>query len=119
MNYYHVTGLNNLTTNNLIYGNLPTDYAHHSVTCTISPISGNDANGTNSGPGTGGGCPSNNPKSDASTAATFTNFQFDGNTSPAPSYSALNYQLKTSPASIYRKNKNLLLGEIVRPFGYG
>jgi hypothetical protein len=95
INFYHVTGTHNLVTNNLIYGNLPTNYAHHDVTCTGgTPISGSDADGT------AGGCPSTNPKSDASTSITFTNFQLDTNTSPASSYDASNYQIKGGSSAI-------------------
>jgi parallel beta-helix repeat protein len=89
INYYHVTGTHWQVSNNLIYGNLPSDYAHHGGTCIGgTPISGTDANGT------AGGCPSTNPKSDSSTAVTFTNFQTDWNPSPASNYSADNYQIK-------------------------
>jgi len=102
INYYHVTGTHNLVTNNLIYGNLPTDYAHHDAACDISPISGNDApppsnSQTHQGTGPiGGGCPSANVKTDANTTATFVNFVADTNSAPTGSYNVQNYILKST-----------------------
>ncbi|MGC2184113.1 MAG: DUF1565 domain-containing protein [Terriglobales bacterium] len=95
INFYHVTGTHNLVANNLIYGNKPSDYAHHDVACAGgTPISGSDANGT------AGGCPSTNPKSDPSSSITFVSFQFDGNTAPASNYNADNYQIKAGSSAI-------------------
>jgi len=95
INFYHVRGLHNVVQNNLIYGNLPSDYAHHDVTCIAgTPISGTDANGT------AGGCPSTNPKSDPSIAATFVNFQSDTNSAPTSNYNPANYQLKLGSNAI-------------------
>jgi hypothetical protein len=95
INFYHVTGTHNFVSNNLIYGNLPADYAHHDSTCTGgTPISGSDANGT------AGGCPSTNPKSDANTGITFASFQLDTNNSPAGSYDSTHYKLGSASAGV-------------------
>ncbi len=110
LNFYHVTGTHNLVTNNLIYGNLPTNYAHHDVACTGgTPISGSDANGT------AGGCPSSNPKSDSGASVTFTNFQSDTNTAPASNYSADNYQIKAGSNAIQNGSTNCAASPGVNP----
>ena len=95
INFYHVTGTHNLVTNNLVYGNKPSDYAHHDVACTGgTPISGSDADGT------AGGCPSTNPKSDTSTAITFVNFRSDQWNAPDPSFDPNNYKIKAGSNAI-------------------
>jgi hypothetical protein len=95
MNYFHVSGTHNDAHNNMVYGNQPGDYAHHGNSCAGgTSISGSDANGTS------GGCPNANPKTDASTSVTFTNFQSDTNSSPASNYDATNYQLKPGSSAI-------------------
>jgi hypothetical protein len=110
LNFYHVTGTHNNVSNNLIYGNKPADYAHHDVTCAGgAPISGSDANGT------AGGCPSANPKSDASTAVTFTNFQFDGPSAPASNYDPDNYQIKAGSSAIQNGTTNCASSPGVAP----
>lgn len=97
LDFYHVSGTHNLSTNNLIYGNKPADLCHHQVPCTNSSISGNDGDGTNP---PGGGCPNLNPKTDASTNVTFTSFQTDTPTAPAASFNAINYQPKLGSSAI-------------------
>lgn len=98
MNWYHVTGTHNVFQNNLVYGNLPGDFAHHDGLCGTSasgstpavgtPITGTDATGT-------GGCPSSNAKTDSGgTGATFTAFQSDTNAAPAGAFNITNYKLK-------------------------
>jgi hypothetical protein len=95
LNYFHVTGTHNVVTNNLIYGNLPSDYGHHGGICTGgTPISGTDESGT------AGGCPSTSPWTDASTAVTFVNFQSDTNAAPASNYDSDNYQVKAGSNAI-------------------
>jgi hypothetical protein len=98
INYYHVTGTHNVTFNNLIYGNQPADLMHHNTPCgngaTGIPISGSDAEGN------AGGCPSTNPKSDASVAVTFVNFQVDTPSSPASNFNPDNYQIKAGSNAI-------------------
>jgi hypothetical protein len=85
----------------MVYGNLPANYAHHDVTCTGgTPITGNDGNGN------AGGCPSTNPKTDASTAVTFVNFHPDTNTAPASNYSPDNYQVKAGSSAIQNGSTN-------------
>jgi Protein of unknown function (DUF1565) len=94
IDYYHVTGTHNFVSNNLIYGNKPSDYGHHDVTCTGgTPISGSDADGT------AGGCPSANPKGDPSPSVTFVNFQSDTNSSPASNYDSDNYQIASGSSA--------------------
>jgi hypothetical protein len=101
LNFYHVRGTHWVVSNNLIYGNLPANYAHHDGICTGgTPISGSDANGT------AGGCPSTNPKSDSGVSATFTNFQFDGNTASASKYNPDNYQIKDGSNAIQNGSTN-------------
>jgi hypothetical protein len=101
INFYHVTGKHNLVTNNLIYGNSPTNYAHHDVACTGgTPISGSDADGT------AGGCPSVNPKSDPNTSITFVNFQNDTPSAPASNYNATNYQIKAGSSAVQNGTTN-------------
>ena len=101
IDFYHVTGTHNVVTNNLIYGNKPSDYGHHDVACSGgTPISGSDADGT------AGGCPSSSPKSDAGPAVTFTNFQSDTNSTPASNYSVDNYQIKAGSNAIQNGTTN-------------
>jgi hypothetical protein len=93
--FYHVTGTHNVVMNNLIYGNKPSDYAHHDNSCTGgTPISGTDAEGN------AGGCPSTNPKSDAGVGATFVSFQPDMPTAPASNFNPDNYQIKAGSNAI-------------------
>jgi hypothetical protein len=95
IDFFHVSGTHLLVSNNLIYGNLPSDYAHHGSTCTGgTPISGSDADGT------AGGCPSTSPKSDLGTSASFVSFQSDTNTAPASNYNVNDYQLKSGSSAI-------------------
>ena len=95
INFYHVTGTHNLVSNNLIYGNMPSNYAHHGVTCSGgTPISGSDADGT------AGGCPSAIGKSDAGTSITFNSFQSDTNSAPASNYDVNNYQIKAGSNAV-------------------
>lgn len=95
IDYYHVTGTHNLVSNNLVYGNQPSDYGHHDVTCTGgTPISGSDANGT------AGGCPSTNPKSDANTGVTFAAFHIDSNGAPDVGYNVIHYKLGSGSSGV-------------------
>lgn len=104
INYYHVTGLHNFVTNNLIYSNLAGDLAHHGSGCgtnatsttpaTGLPISGSDANGNGTNPS--GGCPADNSKTDLGVTSTFASFQSDFNAAPAGAYNVNNYKLKST-----------------------
>lgn len=104
INFYHVSGQNWVVTNNMVYGNLPFNFAHHDNECPSAgqpnagnggiPISGND------GDGSAGGCPASNPKTDAGVTTTFINFQVDTPTSPTAGYSPNNYQLKAGSHAI-------------------
>ena len=103
--WYHVSGLHNVSQNNLVYGNLPADQMHHDTICGVSasgstPATGPLITGTD-GEGNAGGCPATNWKTDlGGTAATFVNFQSDTNTTPASNYNPANYQLKSGSNAI-------------------
>lgn len=76
IDYYNMAGTPTVT-NNLVYGNLPGNYAKHGNACT---------------PGSSG-CPASNQLSDSGTSVTFINFRSDTNSSPDSSYNYVNYKL--------------------------
>jgi hypothetical protein len=79
INYYHYTGdTTNIITNNMVYGNLPANYAIHDVACTPNTLT----------------CPAVNQKIDTGTSVTFANFQSDTWLAPASAYNATNYRVK-------------------------
>jgi hypothetical protein len=90
IDYYNLKGSNNLVSNNLMYGNLPSNFGNHGSACT---------------PGASN-CPSTNLKSDASTGATFANFKTDTNAAPASGYSADDYQIKPGSNAIQNGTRN-------------
>lgn len=91
IDYWSFTGNGTtLVSNNMVYGNLPANYANHGNACTAGTAN----------------CPSTNPKTDASTAVTFVNFQSDTNASPASNYNPENYQLKAGSNAIQNGTTN-------------
>jgi Protein of unknown function (DUF1565) len=86
ISFDHVSGTHNVVSNNLVYGNLPSNYSTSYKSCTVGMTQG---------------CPPvTNAKSDASTDVTFANFQSDTNQSPTSNYSPDNYKLKAGSSAI-------------------
>jgi hypothetical protein len=109
--YYDVGGsstgasTNNFVSNNLIYGNQFSDLSHHFVSCGTSATGSTPVVGVSISSTANAGCPADNsytdsPSNTSATAATFVNFQFDGNSAPASSYDPANYELKSGSNAI-------------------
>jgi len=85
IDWYRIHGTTILASNNLLYGNLPANFGSFGAVCTPPTSS----------------CPGVNIKTDVGgVTATFINFQVDTNQSPATSYNATNYKLKTGSNGI-------------------